>query len=665
MDRKLYLCLMLVFLTAAVYWPVKNHGFVNYDDPDYITANPVVQKGLTVDGVAWAFQNLHGEKTYWHPLTWLSHLADVQLFGLNPAGHHIGNVLFHALNVVLLFWIFYRMTGKTWPSAGLAALFALHPLQVDTVAWVTERKNVLSTFWMLLGLLAYVRYTERRSIGRYSAVLLLFCAALMSKPAVVTFPCLLLLLDFWPLRRVQIPGLMPTPDVQSPVQTISGFPRVSIPAAVLEKVPLLLLSFASSAVTLLAHRGLGMLDPSGHLPLRLRLENAVVSYGQYVRKLVWPNDLAVLYPHPGRWPFWEVALTAFFLLIVTALALRHVKARPYLAVGWFWFLGTLIPAIGIVQVGAQAMADRFSYVPIVGIFLMIIWALADFAAHSPWRRKLAFIAVGIAATSLAISSRQQLSHWKNSITLWEHTLRVTTNNYMAHHDLGVALREAGRLDNAASQFEAALRIKENPVSQYELALVLERQGRTNDAIAQLDKSVSMNPQWINARQRLAYLMAAGGDVTNALRQYAELLNMGAARHDIHVRMAVLLAAVSQTGEAIEHYREALRASPDDPIALNNLAWILATHPEARFRSGADAVEMAARACALTGWNSTAFVATLAAAQAEMRNFQTAAQLAAQAVTLARAAGETNTAAECEKMRALFESRAPFRQGDTR
>ncbi|HTD68321.1 MAG TPA: tetratricopeptide repeat protein [Candidatus Limnocylindria bacterium] len=665
MDRKLYLCLALIILTVATYWPVKNHEFVNYDDPDYITANPVVRQGLTAHGVAWAFQNLHAEKTYWHPLTWISHLIDVHLFGLTPAGHHLGNLLFHTLNVVLLFWILYRMTGAVWPSAVVTALFAIHPLQVDTVAWVTERKNVLSTFLMLLGLLAYVRYAARPTIARYAWIFFLFCAALMSKPAVVTFPCLLLLLDFWPLRRIHISYFAPSSGDEQRSGVATNFPLVPLRHAILEKLPLLLLSIASCAVTLLAHRGLGMLDPSGHLPLRLRLENAVVSYARYLGKILWPDDLAVLYPHPGQWPFWEVVLSGMLLLAVTALVLRRAKFQPYLLAGWFWFLGTLIPAIGIVQVGAQSMADRFAYIPIAGIFVMIVWTVAEFTAHSPARQRLALIVAGIVVGISAGGTLHQLSHWKNSITLWQHTLRVTTNNFMAHHDLGVALRESGRLDDALPHFQAALRIRENALSHFEMGQVLERQGRTNDAITQMERSVALAPRWATGRERLAFLLTERGDVTNALAHCSELLRLAPQRTDIRIRMAVFLSANDRAAEAITHYHEALRSKPNDIAALNNLAWIFATHPEAQFRNGAEAVELAFRACTLTGWKSPTFVATLAAAQAEMRNFQQAVDLATQARTLATIAGETEAAAECEKLRLLFVTRTPFRQAATR
>lgn len=665
MHRNLYICLALALLTVGVFLPVKNFEFVNYDDPDYVTANPIVQKGLTEKGVAWAFQNIHGEKTYWHPLTWITHEIDCQWFGLNPRGHHLDNVLFHTLNVLLLFWILARMTGAAWRSAIIAALFAIHPLQVDTVAWVTERKNLLSTFFMLLSLLAYVRYATGPTLGRYASVFLLFGMALMCKPAVVTFPCLLLLVDFWPLQRVKLPALFAS-KVGDTLEVIrSKYPSVPLRRAVLEKLPLLVLSFGSCVVTLLAHHGLGMLDASTQLPLWLRIENAVVSYARYIGKTFWPNDLAVLYPHPGHWPLWEIAASGILLLAITTLVLRRIKSQPYLFTGWFSFLGMLVPVIGIVQVGAQAMADRFIYVPVIGLFVMLVWTAAEFAKGAIARQRLAFIVAAITIVAAIGSTSVQLRFWKNSVALWEHTLRVTKNNYMAHHDLGVALRERDRLDEALLQFQAALSIKENPLSHFEASRVFELQQKTNSAIAELEASIRQAPRWPRAREQLALLLAQNGNADGALKHYAELLEAFPNRGDIHIRMALLLAANGHFSEAIQHYRDALHVNPNDLITLNNLAWLLCTNPDPLLRNGTEAAELATRACTLTSWQDPLFIATLAAAQAELGNYQQATGLATQARSIAMAAGQKDAAAQYENLRNVVAAGKPFRDERTK
>ncbi len=665
MHRTLYFCLALALLTAGVFWPVRNHEFVNYDDPDYVTANPIVQKGLTRDGAVWAFRNIHGEKTYWHPLTWLTHMADCQWFGMNPRGHHLGNVFLHVCNVVLLFLVLVQSTGALWRSAIVAALFAIHPLQMDTVAWVTERKNVLSAFFMLLGLLAYVRYGKFRGPIAYGFVVLFFAMALMSKPAVVTFPCLLLLLDVWPLRRVELAMFGNSESMGEASAVQSALAKVPSRVALLEKVPLFLLSAASCKLTLMAHEGLGMLGAEHHWPLRLRLENAIVSYARYLKKFLWPDDLAVLYPHPGRWPIGEVVVSGVVLLAISALAVRTAKSRPYLAIGWFWFLGMLVPAIGVVQVGFQSMADRFVYLPLIGVLVAMVWSLADLAATSPARQRVLKIAAGVAVAVYGSATVLQLKHWRNSVTLWEHTLRVTRNNYMAHHDLGVALREKNRLSEARAHLESTLALNDNPATRFELARVFELEHATNEALVQLEKAILLAPRWPDPRERLGYLLAQSSKKEEALAQYSELLRLNPARADLHLTMAALLSGIHRASDAAGHYREALRLNPNDVVALNNLAWLLATNPDDRLRNGYEATSYAERACALTRWSNPVFLATSAAAQAERGNFQQAVELATRAHAIATAAGETRAAQDCEKLRALFLSRTPFRDAEKR
>ncbi|HEY0551446.1 MAG TPA: tetratricopeptide repeat protein, partial [Verrucomicrobiae bacterium] len=519
---------------------------------------------------------------------------------------------------------------------------------------------VLSAFFMLLSLLAYIRYAKRRALIPYSFVFVFFAAALMSKPAVVTFPCLLLLLDAWPLRRFQFAMFGNSAPADEPRHSLAP---ISLRFALLEKVPLFLLSAASCKLTLMAHEGLGMLGTDYRWPLRLRLENAIVSYAHYLKKLFWPNDLAVLYPHPGKWPLLEVVLSGAVLLVISAVVMRAAKRRPYLFTGWCWFLGMLVPAIGVVQVGFQSMADRFAYLPLIGVLLMVVWSASEFHLASSRRRRLVAIGAGIAVALYSGATVLQLKHWRNSITLWEQTLRVTRNNYMAHHDLGVALREANKLAEARTHFESALAIKDNPASRLELARVLQRQHATNEAIAQLEKAVLLAPRWPAPREELASLLSQAAKQTEALAQYAELLRLAPGRSDVHVTMAVLLAGIRRPVEAADHYREALRLNPNDVVALNNLAWLLATDPNDQVRNGYEAVSTAERACALTRWSNPVFLATFAAAHAERGNFEQAVEIISQAHAIAINAGQIQAAQEYGKLRAMFLSRKPFRVAD--
>ncbi len=635
MRRNLLIVLFLTVVTGAVYWQVGQHEFLNYDDPDYVTGNGLVRKGLTQEGLAWAFGNLHGEKTYWHPVTWISHMLDCQWFGLKPGAHHLVNVLFHGINAVLVFFLFKRMTGAVWRSAVVAALFALHPLQVDTVAWVSERKNVLSTLFWLLTLGAYLRYVARPGLVRYLGVLVFFVLGLMSKPTLVTLPCVLLLLDFWPLGRLKIPesggvGAKPAKTAGPGVNPQSADRHPSAGWLLLEKLPLFVLAVASSIVTILAHRSLGMGTYEVHrLPLWLRVENAFVSYARYVGKAIWPAKLSILYPHPGVWPAWQVAGSAALLLVITGAALWNLKRRPSLAVGWFWFLGVLVPAIGLVQVGVQAMADRFAYVPLIGLFLLVVWGVSDWA--SDWRQgKIVLgLATGAALAACALLTSLQLRHWQNSITILEHAVRVTTNNFVAENNLSIALLGVGKPDEALSHASEALRIRPDvPQFWFQRGEVFAAQHKLAEAIAQYVAAIKMAPDDWEAHARLAQVLSAGPD----------------------------------TAAGIAQYREALRLKPDWPEALNNLAWLLATHPNAAFRDSAEAVRLAERACALTGRKRVLYLGTLAAAYAEAGKFAEAVRTAQEARDLAAATGEKELAALNEKLRQLYQAGKPFREG---
>jgi len=657
--RLLVVCLLLALGAGLVYAPAYYHEFVSYDDPSYVTANPHVQAGLTKAGLAWAFGQLHGEHTYWHPLTWLSHMLDCQWFGLKPGPPHLVNAMLHALNAALVFLLLQRMTGAFWRSAAVAALFALHPLQVDTVAWVTERKNVLTTFFALLGMLAYVRYARAPRLSRYWPVVLLFALALMAKPALVALPGLLLVLDFWPLRRAacaQRPAPSPGPTATEP-----SCPTRTIGQLLGEKIPLAALALVASWLTLRAHQGLGMAQGGHGLTFGLRLENAAVSYARYLGKALWPHDLAVLYPHPGKWPEAAVTGSVLLLLAVTALVAWQTRRRPYLAVGWVWFLGVLAPAIGLVQVGVQAMADRFAYVALAGLFIMVSWGFAELANRWPRREWVCGLTLLGALTACGGVTSRQLTYWRDSLALFEHALQVTRNNYLAHYHVALAWLRVGRAAEAKAHLLEALQLKPDfAPAHYSLGTLLDL-SQPQEAIEHYKAAARFNPGWGLPCKALGGVLARLGRVEEATASYASAARLAPDDPETQLQLGVLLASQGRFAEAAAHYREALRLRPDWPETLNNLAWLLATAPPAELRDGAEAVRLAERACALTRRRRTVMVGTLAAAYAEAGRFDDAAQTAQEAITLAQAAGEHELAERNRALRQLYLEHRPFRE----
>lgn len=655
MSRNLYIPILLALLVIGTYLPVRSHDFVNYDDPDYVTDNAMVKQGLTERGVAWAFGNVHGEKTYWHPLTWISHMLDVQWFGLNAGAHHLVNVFWHVLNVVLLFVVLLKLTGAPWRSAVVAALFALHPLQVDTVAWITERKNLLSTFFLFATVLAYLRYTAQPSVARNALVFVLFALGLMAKPAIVTLPCLLLLLDVWPLRR-----WVPLKDsIPSEVATPGNSPRPSFKSLLLEKIPLFALSAASAYLTIAAHAGLGMVEHGARLSIIYRIENAIVSYVRYLGKTLWPTDLSVLYPHPGAWPRWQVIACGLLLLVITDQVLRHKKIRPYLMIGWFWFLGMLVPAIGLVQVGLQSIADRFMYVPIIGLFIMAVWLVADFLERLPQRTVVIVTASAAVLIACATVTSLQLRHWRNSITLMEHALAVSKiDHYIPHHNLGVALTDKMQLDPALKHLNQALQILTNAYTLSSIARVYELQGKTNEAIAQYLAAGRLDPSWTKPSKRAVALLMQTGQ-TNAASQIAAGLLVAAPRDpDVQYQVGALLEH-KDAGQAMQHYLAAMTLDRNHVLALTSMAWILSTHTNSELRSGADAIGIAEKACVLTQWKYPRPIMTLAAALAEANHFPDATNLLQQAIVLTKQSG--GSTAPLEKMMKEFHAGKPHRE----
>jgi len=523
-QGRLLLGAVLVVVTLAVFWQVQDHRFAEVDDPDYVTENPAVSQGLTLEGLLWAATASHAAN--WHPVTWLSHMLDCQVFGLDPAGPHLVNLLLHLANVLLLFLFLSRLTGALWRSALVAALFAWHPLHVESVAWVSERKDVLSTLFWLLTMWAYVRYTERPGLGRYLLALVLFALGLMAKPMLVTLPLVLLLLDYWPLGRFP----KPSPDAAG-AATGSRIPSTltspEVRALVREKIPFFFLSLLSSLLTLWAQKGAGAVIDLQDLPLTTRLGHALVSYVGYLGKMFWPTRLAVFYPYPaGGLIWWQVAGAALILVAITALIFRGGRRHPYLAVGWLWYLVTLIPVIGLVQVGMQAMADRYTYVPGIGLFLILSWGLADLTAGWRYQRLLAAGLAGVVLSALAVTTQGQVRHWSDSLTLFAHAAQVTENNYVAYNMLGNAYGDRGDLAKAMAMYRKALEIYPRYAGAYNnLGLAYARQGRLAHAITMFQEALRFNPGVAGTYLNLGLAYADQGDLPTARTMLEKALEL--------------------------------------------------------------------------------------------------------------------------------------------
>jgi Tfp pilus assembly protein PilF/uncharacterized membrane protein YhaH (DUF805 family) len=551
-KRNLVLCLLLGVLTLLLYNPVAHFDFVNYDDNYYVFENAQVRSGLSWNTISWAFRS--HDAANWHPLTWLSHALDYQLFHMNPAGHHYTSALLHALNVILVFLLLQRGTGSTWRSVMVAAIFAVHPVNVESVAWVAERKNVLCTLFFLLALAAYGRYVRKPDIKRYVLVALLFSLGLMSKPMVITLPFVLLLLDYWPLQRMNLAG------------TKKDWGRCNS-RLVLEKIPLLMLSLASAVLTLWAQKAGGAISAGAEYSLFVRLKNAAVAYTGYLGKAGWPSHLAVMYPHRGdSISLWETAFCTLVLLLIT-VAVLFARRYRYLAVGWFWYLGMMVPVIGLVQVGRQAMADRYAYLPFLGIFTIVVWGVTDAAkAQNPSNRYLG--AAGMATVAaLAIAAHVQLGYWRDSVSLWTHAVAVTQENFVAHDNLGEALVTVGRYEEALAQFRTASQINpRDPIAHINLGLVEQQQGRTNDAIQQYQQVLRLTDD----PQLRARAFTNLGSAYRALHKYPEARESYHAALQLSPKAGLALLGLGliaqQTGDlgqAADYYTRALRLEPSD------------------------------------------------------------------------------------------------------
>lgn len=555
---------LLVAATLVVYGQIGRHEFLHYDDDQYVTENPVVRSGLTVQGVAWALTTTHF--SYWHPLTWLSHMTDVEVFGIDARAHHFVSLSFHAANAVLLFMILFRMTGALWQSGFAAALFALHPLHVESVAWLAERKDLLSTFFWLLAIGAYLRYARRPGVAQYLFVLLLFMLGLMAKPMVVTLPVTLLLLDYWPLQRFSRDASPP----EFPGNELSARrPGLHILG---EKVPFILLAVACGVITLLSPGVQGASSSLERLPLNVRGANALVAAAGYLGKTIWPSSLAVYYPHPeGALASWKIAGAAALVGGITILVLRMARRRPYLVFGWFWYLTTLLPVSGLLQVGGQSMADRYTYVPLIGIFVMISWGVADMA--SSWRLRAPALAATafVALFVLAFVSWHQAAYWRDDRTLFSHAIDVTSDNYLAELNLGVALERENKVDEAIPHYTEALRIRPFYAdAHYNLAVALGRKGSINEAALHYGRVLQIRPRDANAHNNLGFLLFQQGRLDEAIAHYQEAIRINPRFPLAQSNLGSALGRQGKIDEAVVHFRSALRDSPDDVPANYNL-----------------------------------------------------------------------------------------------
>ena len=622
----------LAFSTLLVFWQVNDFDFINYDDTGYVYENWHVTSGLRVDNIIWAFKTPW--ITNWTPLTFISLMLDCQLFGQNPGWMHFVNLLFHLANTLLLFAILRKITNSVWPSAFVAAAFALHPMHVESVAWISERKDVLSTFFGLLALAAYVGYVKNSGLSRYLLALVLFAFSLMTKPMLVTFPFILLLLDYWPLNRFELYNRL----------TKSAAPRerrLKIRRIIIEKIPFFAMSLVSSMLLLLIQRNEGVVNIE---PLLSRIGYALLSYTRYLGKMFWPANLAIVYPPYDSIRFLSALFCAVLLISVSVFVICFGRRQKYLPVGWFWFIGTLIPVIGIVQVGGgrQYFADRYSYLPYIGLFIIVGWGVSELTSKWSYMKKAAVVLVLIVLTWLGISAYNEASYWKDSTTIFTRAIEVTQNNSIAHFSLAEKFTKEGNLVLAIEQYEKALQIAPN----YGDALVglgcaFGRQGKMADAISCFEKALQSNPNFAYAYDNLGVALRNQGKLDEAAVQFERALQISPDTSEFHNNYAKTLMLNGKLDEAVEQFRIALRLKPDWPDPMKSIAWLMATHPEIKNRDVKEALSLALRACELTNYHDPGKLTALAAAYASTGNVHEAIDIAQKALKLAEEANQSD------------------------
>ena len=679
------ICLFLVIATLIAYWQVRDHNFLSFDDHLYILHNQHVNNGLSLKSISWAFS--FTDIAYWHPLTWLSHMLDCQLYGLNSSMHHTTSLILHIINCLLLFLVFKGMTGAVWKSAFIAALFALHPINVESVAWVAERKNVLSTLFWMLTLLTYCYYSLQPGFYRYFLTLFCFLLGLLAKPMLVTLPFVLLLFDYWPLERLRYSSRTNTDKYQ----------KASLLHLILEKLPFFLLAGASIYISSLSVQHHGIVVSTESVSMKLRVANALVSYVKYIEKMIWPKNLAVFYPFPDTVPLWHILGAILFLVFVSILVFWALKSKPYLAVGWLWYIGTLVPAIGLIQAGLwPSIADRFAYVPLIGLFIVIAWGIPDFVAQ--WRYKT--IVLATTATVLLLiftaASLSQNRYWANNIALFKHSLDVTNDNDVAHEKLGEALAAQGKTDEAIRHYYEALRIKPDLVAAhlnlgvalrkegkineavehfymalrakpdcaeayYELGVTLEKQGDFDAAVRHYSEALRIKPEFVNGHNNLGIVLAHQKKDKEAIFHLYEALRIDSDCADAYYNLGIIYANQRNIEKAILHYKKALHFNPNMAQALYNLSWILASCEDERFRNGEGAVKLAEKLCKITRYNQPLALDAFGAAYAEAGRFKEAVLTAQKGLELALEMGPKKLALSLENRLKLYRAGHPYRQ----
>jgi len=560
-----FISLFLIIITTAVYLPVRHHDFIGFDDGLYVEENLHVQAGLTSESIKWAFSvTKNDERAYWHPLTWVSHMLDCQIFGVSPGYHHLSNLLYHLVNVLLVFLVFTRMTGKIWKSAFVAALFAVHPLNVDSVAWISERKNLLSTTFWFSTMLAYTYYARCPSLRRYMLVLASMIAGLLAKPMLVTLPCVLLLIDLWPLKRITFAWQEKSGD--------SRFPDTSLFQLIAEKIPLLALSGISTALSVASIGHHNRFVSQDMVPMLLRVENAIVSYIKYIVKIFCPQDMTIFYPFPAAIPNWQVYGASFLLIAGFILFFMMAKKKPFLTVGWLWFTGTLVPVIGIVQGGRwPAIADRWTYVPAIGLFIITSWGGTAFLEKFSKRTALKVIFISLILISLMIVSNAQVRHWKNTITLFSHAIDVTENNDAAHYNLAETLGKTGDLNQAIYHYYAALEI--DPANEYahvNLANALVQNGKTDEAVSHYNLALNYNSQMDNAYLGLGNVLAGKKKYNEAVEYTLKALEINPDNAVASENMGKLMLQLGNVPGAILYFKKTVDINPNNENAKKNL-----------------------------------------------------------------------------------------------
>jgi len=654
MSRPRLVALLLAFVTLVIFLPVVRCGFINFDDQVYVTENPTVQAGLTWAGVHWAFTTWHGAN--WHPLTWLSHMLDCGLFGLNPAGHHLVNALIHSANAALVFWLLLRLTGprtgavarpggNLWPSALIAALFAWHPLHVESVAWISERKDVLSTFFALLALLNYARFAQENCRRSFWLALLCFALSLLAKPMFVTLPFVFLLLDFWPLQRI----------------TALQLPAMA--RLVVEKTPFFLLVAVSCGVTYLAQQQGAAVMSLTQLSFSLRFENALIAYGRYLYDTIWPMRLAILYPLPTHlhWIHAAAAAATATLLVFSWLAWRVRREAPYVAVGWLWFLGTLVPVIGLVKVGSMALADRYTYFPLIGLFIAVVFGARDLCARfKALKKPLLVLAVLVLVACVGLTERQ-LQFWRSSETLFRHAIAVTTENASAHINLGAALENSGRQAEALTEYREAVRITDdNANAHFNIANLLLKAGQPAEALPEYRRATELAPASANFHTGLGSALTALGNFEAATNEFAVAARLDTQTAWPHLETAGVLLKMGRDAEAVDELRRALRIEPDNYQILTTAAHYLAANENAAGRDGRSALALAAKANALAGNRQPFAFDVLGMALAETGDFTNAQTCAQNALDLAAAARLQGTEPIQARLE-LYRRNSPWRE----